>query len=79
MYFINSNIFVVSTAEHFWENIFLLGKYVFIGKYLFIHSGLSLTSAFGEFISPAEMALVCLEFILSFIKFCSLVTKLWLI
>ena len=28
---------------------------------------------------PAEMALVCLKLILSFIKFCSLVTKLWLI
>ena len=38
-----------------------------------------ITSKFGEFISPAEVALVCLKFILSFIKFCSLVTKLWLI
>ena len=38
------------------------------------------TSKFGEFISPAEVALVCLKFIFSFIKFCSLVTnKLWLI
>ena len=37
------------------------------------------TSKFGEFISPAEVALVCLKFILSFIKFCSLVTELWLI
>ena len=37
------------------------------------------TNKFGEFISPAEVALVCLKFILSFIKFCSLVTKLWLI
>ena len=37
------------------------------------------TSKFGEFISPAEVVLVCLKFILSFIKFCSLVTKLWLI
>ena len=39
-------------------------------------------SKFSEFISPAEVALVCLiKFILSFIKFCSLVTtsKLWLI
>ena len=27
------------------------------------------TSKFGEFISPAEVALVCLKFILSFIKF----------
>ena len=26
-----------------------------------------------------EVALVCLKFILSFIKFCSLVTELWLI
>ena len=34
-----------------------------------------LTSKFGEFISPAEVALVRLKFILSFIKFCSLVTK----
>ena len=32
------------------------------------------TSKFGEFISPAEVALLCLKFILSFIKFCSLVT-----
>ena len=31
---INSNIFVVSTAELFWENIYLFGKYLFIGKYL---------------------------------------------
>ena len=29
--------------------------------------------------SPAEVALVCLKFILSFIKFCSLVTESWLI
>ena len=36
------------------------------------------TSKFSEFIPPAEVALVCLKFILSFIKFCSLVTKLWL-
>ena len=43
MYFINSNIFVVYTAEFFlwkisiyWESIYLLGKY------LFVHSGLSL-------------------------------------
>ena len=35
---------------------------------------ISKTSKFGEFISPAEVALVCLKFILSFIKFCSLVT-----
>ena len=39
----------------------------------------SLTSKFGEFISPAKVALVCLKFILIFIEFCSLVTKLWLI
>ena len=32
MYLINSNIFVVYTAEHYWENIYLLGKYLFIGK-----------------------------------------------
>ena len=43
-------------------------------------------SKFGVFISPDEVALVCLKFILSclklilsFIKFCSLVTELWLI
>ena len=40
---------------------------------------LMMTSKFGKFISPAEVALVCLKFILSFIKLCSLVTKLWLI
>ena len=40
---------------------------------------LSITSKFSEFISPAEVALVCLKFILNFIKFCSLVTELWLI
>ena len=34
-----------------------------------------ITSKFGEFISPAEVALVCLQFILSFIKFCSLVIR----
>ena len=32
------------------------------------------TSKFGEFISAAEVALVCLKLILSFIKFCSLAT-----
>ena len=32
------------------------------------------TSKFSEFISSAEVALVCLKFILSFIIFCSLVT-----
>ena len=32
MYLINSNIFVVYTTEHYWENIYLLGKYLFIGK-----------------------------------------------
>ena len=37
------------------------------------------TSKFSEFISPAEVALASLKFILSFIKFCPLVTKLWLI
>ena len=34
------------------------------------------TSKFGEFISPTKVALVCLKFILSFIKFCSFATKL---
>ena len=57
MYLINSNIFVVSTDEHFWENIYLFGKYLLIGKYLFIHSGLSLISKFGEFISPPKWLL----------------------
>ena len=37
------------------------------------------TCKFGEFIFPAEVALVYLKFVLSFIKFCSLVTELWLI
>ena len=37
------------------------------------------TSKFGECIFPTRVALVCLKFILSFIKFSSLVTKLWLI
>ena len=32
MYLINSNIFVAYTAEHFWENIYLLRKYLFIWK-----------------------------------------------
>ena len=32
------------------------------------------TSKFSEFISPAEVALVCLKFILGYIKFCSLAT-----
>ena len=37
-------------------------------------------SIFGEFISPTKVALVCLKFILSFIKFCSLVTvNLWIL
>ena len=38
-----------------------------------------ITSKFGEFISPAEVAVVYLKFILNFIKFCSLTTELWLI
>ena len=33
------------------------------------------TSKIGEFISPAEVALVCFKFILSFIKCCSLITE----
>ena len=37
------------------------------------------TGKCGEFISPAEVDLVCLKFFLSFIKFCLLVTELWLI
>ena len=32
VYLVNSNIFVVSTAEYFWESIYLLGKFLFVGK-----------------------------------------------
>ena len=44
-----------------------------------VFTKLRFTSKFGEFISPAEVAVVCLKYSLSFIKFCSLVSKLWLI
>ena len=42
----------------------------------------SITSKFGEFISPAKVALDCLKSVSSFIKFCSLVTvmaNLWVL
>ena len=38
MCLLNSNIFVVSTADFFLENIYLFGKYLFIGKYLLIQN-----------------------------------------
>ena len=45
----------------------------------YVKTNPKITSKFGEFISLAEVSLVCLKFSLSFIKFCPLVAKLWLI
>ena len=59
-----------------WNSI-VFNIYFLISPFLFYF--LLSTSKFGEFISPAEVALVCFKHILSFIKFCSLVTELWLI
>ena len=42
MYLINSNIFVVYTAEHYWEISIYWESIYLLGKYLCVHSGLSL-------------------------------------
>ena len=41
---------------------------------ILLHGRAKIISKFDEFLYPAEVAVVCLKFFLSFIKFCSLVT-----